>query len=262
MTWTTRPRSEIGGFAAVATGAGSNVLLLHGVGLCADAWGAQIDALARHFHVTAPDMPGHGQSALHRSDLLIEDYVDNSAEVLNALDGRVCIIGHSMGAMLALELAARFPAKVCGVAALNAVFERNPAAAEAVQARAASLDGTTKADPSTTLDRWFGQAQSPERKACHGWLTSIDPEAYKLAYTAFAHSQSPNRALLRTLQCPALFMTGALEPNSTPAMSFAMAQHTANSQTLVVEGAAHMMPMTHPELVNAALLSFAREASQ
>jgi pimeloyl-ACP methyl ester carboxylesterase len=54
-------------------------------------------------------------------------------------------------------------------------------------------------------------------------------------------------------------MTGALEPNSTPAMSEAMAALTPKGRAIIVPDAAHMMPMTHPEVVNAALLDFAAE---
>ena len=59
MTWTTRPRSEIGGLAAIQTGTGPDILLLHGVGLRAEAWGAQLDGLAS---VGSPDGAGHARS--------------------------------------------------------------------------------------------------------------------------------------------------------------------------------------------------------
>ncbi|MFD2856780.1 alpha/beta fold hydrolase [Seohaeicola zhoushanensis] len=58
---------------------------------------------------------------------------------------------------------------------------------------------------------------------------------------------------------PALFMTGEAEPNSTPAMSRAMAELAPQGQALVVPGAAHMLPMTHPDVVNAALLDLAAD---
>lgn len=259
MTWTTRPRSKIAGLAACVSGAGPDVLLLHGVGLRAEAWGAQIDALARHARVTAPDMPGHGESVLRQADMSLADYEEAAAAVLEALEGPTVVAGHSMGSMLALELATRVPKKVAGVVALNAVFERPEAATQAVEARAASLDGVTTADPSMTLHRWFGRAALPERAACEAWLTSVDPKGYKLAYTAFAQSRSPDRVSLSELSCPALFITGSLEPNATPAMSQTMAELVPQGAAHVVEGAVHMMPMTHPDEVNTQLLAFAEE---
>lgn len=259
MTWTTRQRSEVGGVPAIQAGNGPNVLFLHGVGLRAEAWSKQLDTLSSNARVTAPDMLGHGESKSHNGAQM-SDFVAVARAVLLALEGPTLIVGHSMGSMIALELAARAPDRIVAVAALNAVFERSPAAARAVQNRAASLDGATVADPAATLDRWFGTTKSPERDACGSWLKSVSPAAYKAAYTAFAHSDIPKREALSNLQCPALFITGSLEPNSTPAMSEDMAARAPHGRALIIDGAAHMMPMTHATTVNPALRHFTDEA--
>lgn len=242
MTWTTRPRSEFGRLRAVRAGVGPSVVLLHGVGLRSEAWNAQIDDLSRDFKVIAPDMAG---------GTTLADYVDPVAE---ALDAPAWMVGHSMGAMMALELAARYPEKVRGVVAMNAIYRRSEEAAKAVQARAAMLDGRTIPDPAPTLSRWFGETPSPERTACDHWLRTANPALYRDAYTVFAHEDGP--LALNTLSCPALFLTGADEPNSTPAMSQAMAALAPQGSAHVIPNAAHMMPMTHPTAVNAKLRAF------
>lgn len=259
MTWTTRPRSEIGGLAAIQTGAGPNVLLLHGVGLRAEAWGAQLDALASVARLTAPDMPGHGESPIGSTRAELSGYTEATLRVLDRLGGSTVVVGHSMGAMIALDLAARAPRQVAGVVALNAIFERSAEATQAVATRAAALDGETPSDPTGTLRRWFGDTDPPECAACRTWLTATDPAAYKQAYTVFANSPIPRRDDLKTLTCPALFLTGELEPNSTPAMSRAMAELVPNGRAQIIKGAAHMMPMTHAAEVNAALSTFLNE---
>lgn len=256
MTWTTRLRSDHATLSAISAGQGATILFIHGVGLRAEAWGAQLDALSSQFRVVAVDMPGHGDSALPEGDLGLSDYTDAIAA---GIDGPVMAVGHSMGAMIALDMAIRHPEKVQGVVALNAIFRRRPDASDAVQARAASLDGTSMADPSGTLERWFGTDASPERDACHAWLTEVNPAGYKAAYTIFAHQDGPDTDALTALSCPALFMTGADEPNSTPAMSQAMAALAPKGRAEIIAGAAHMMPMTHAAAVNAALQDFAKE---
>ena len=162
MIWTTRPRSERAGLAAIEAGAGAQIVLLHGVGLRSEAWNRQIDALAEAHQVTAFDMPGHGESAVRSEMSRVSDFAD---AVLAAIDGPAMVVGHSMGAMIALNLAVRAPDRVRGVVALNAVFERSPEAARAVQARAAELDGVSVADPRGALARWFGTDDTPERAA-------------------------------------------------------------------------------------------------
>jgi len=251
MSWTTRPRSELGRLAAIHEGEGSPLVLLHGVGLRAEVWNAQIDALAGRFAVVAPDLPGHGESARLADPATLAAYTDCIAEALSA---PAFVAGHSMGAMIALDLAIRYPERVRAVAALNAVYRRIAEAAEAVQQRAASLDEVVIADPSGTLARWFGKTPSPEATACRDWLTGVDPAGYKVAYRVFAQEDGPPDEGLARLGCPALFLTGAEEPSSTPAMSEAMAALAPEGRASVVAGAAHMMPMTHPAEVNGALI--------
>jgi len=256
MTWTTRPRSERGGLAFIETGAGPRLLLLHGVGLRAEAWNAQIDMLSRNFEVLAPDLPGHGGSVRLEGTPGLRDF---SQSLARFLDRPVVVIGHSMGAMIALDLAIRFPDRVTGVAALNAIFRRTEAAKEAVQKRAESLDGIAVPDPEATLQRWFGEDPCPERQACEHWLRSVNPLGYRTAYRIFAAEDGPSDAGLASLTCPGLFLTGGLEPNSTPAMSRAMAELAPKGSACVIEEAAHMMPMTHADAVSEIMGRFARE---
>jgi len=259
MTWTTRLRSKSGDLAFIETGSGPLVLLIHGVGLRAEAWGAQIDVLAKSHRVRAVDMPGHGESARLGGTPTLADYSDAIAGIISE---PALVIGHSFGAMIALDMAARMPEKLRGVAALNGIYRRSQAAKHAVAARANSLDGTTVADPTPTLDRWFGNDTTSARTACEHWLRTVDPAGYRDAYRIFAREDGPRDAALNAISCPALFLTGAQEPNSTPAMSDQMAAQAPLGQSITLAGAAHMMPMTHATEVNAILDRFTQEARQ
>jgi pimeloyl-ACP methyl ester carboxylesterase len=229
------------------------VLFLHGVGLRAEAFAAQIEACVAHgYNVLAPDMLGHG----HTSPCSVPTLADYTTPLLGLMDRPFVAVGHSMGAQMAIELAVRLPDLAAGVMALNGVYRRSESAVNAVTARAAMLDEKTTVDPRATLYRWFAQAQSPERAACERWLRSMDPRAYKSAYTAFARSDGPSAESLQTLKCPALFLTGTEEPNSTPLMSEHMAAAAPCGTAQTIPGAAHMMPMTHADAVSAALLTF------
>jgi len=278
MTWKTQPRSDFGPLQAIAVPASSGpnsqqigttakpplAILLHGVGLRAEAWAAQIPPLTDlGFDVLAPDMPGHGQSAFTPLDN-VQGYAAllGIALAQQAPDRDCLLIGHSMGAMIALELAQHHAKRCIGIIAMNAVFQRDAPARAAVQARAARLDGVNLPDPSPTLTRWFGAETSDpalERKACHDWLTTVSPRGYQQAYRSFANSDGPSPQSLKTLRCPALFLTGAEEPNSTPAMSIAMADLATKGRAEVIAGAAHMMPMTHATETNSAVRNFAKE---
>jgi carboxylesterase len=97
------------------------VLLLHG--FTGSPWEVRPlgEALAaRGYHVRAPQLPGHGSTP---EAMLYVTHLDWEREAQQGLDGlqgydRLFIAGLSMGALLALLLAARFPERVGAVALL------------------------------------------------------------------------------------------------------------------------------------------------
>jgi pimeloyl-ACP methyl ester carboxylesterase len=164
-----------------------------------------------------------------------------------------------MGALVALEFALRRPERVRGVAALNGVYCRTPEQRAAVERRAHALEGGS-GSPEETIARWFGDPVPPalihQAESARKHLRSADPVGYARAYRLFAVSDEAHRGRLEGLAVPALFMTGELDPNSTPAMSRAMAAAAPNGRCEVLPGERHMMPMTAPEAVNARLRAF------
>ena len=160
MTWTT-PRAEpanrkkIGPIAWREAGHGPPVLLIHGVGLNADAWEPQIATLSSRRRVIAIDMPGHGKSDLLPDGVGLGDFVAEIAGFIDAMGlSPVPVVGHSMGALIALGLALDYPEKVAAVVALNAVFCRDPVARSAVESRAAQLTGGAF-EVTGPVTRWF-----------------------------------------------------------------------------------------------------------
>src|SRR6201987_5081456 len=89
------------------------VVLIHGAGVHHSTWALHIRWFAHHgFAVLAPDLPGHGHSQGPALKTIAE-MADWTAALLDAAGGsRGHLIGDSMGSLIALETAARHPAKV------------------------------------------------------------------------------------------------------------------------------------------------------
>src|SRR6187549_2874241 len=89
------------------------VVMIHGAGFDHSTWALHDRWFAHHGHnVLAPDLPGHGRS---KGEALtsIADLADWTAALIDAAGaGKARLIGHSMGSLIALETAARYPAKV------------------------------------------------------------------------------------------------------------------------------------------------------
>lgn len=254
--------------AYTRTGHGSPVVLIHGVGLQGAIWGPQVEALRGDHDVIAVNMPGHGGSSRPPADATLAHYADAILALLDALEiGRAHVVGHSMGALVAVEFALAHPERVAGLVAMNAVFCRAPEQRAAIEARLAALgDGPARPDWSGTIGRWFGDPVPPSLEAAaartRAFLCEIDPVGYRRTYRLFARSDAEHRERLPRLAVPALFFTGEHDPNSTPSMSEAMAAVAPRGRAIVLPGERHMMALTDPDRTNRVLREFIEQAER
>lgn len=245
----------------VEAGRGEPLLLIHGVGMQAAAWEPQMAALAAHHHVIAVDMPGHGASSPLPASSQLPDFVNWLKMVVEARGcGPVNLAGHSMGALISGGFAAQHPDLVRRVALLNGVYKRDEGARQAVLARAREIAaGTMNIDG--PLARWFddtpgdAEALAQTRK----WLQAMDMAAYATAYGAFAAGDATYADAWPDIACPALFLTGDDDPNSTPAMARSMANKAQRGKAIIIKGHKHMVNLTAIDAVNTALLDWLAE---
>lgn len=243
-------------------GQGEPVVLIHGVGMAQSVWKPQVEDLSRDHDVIVYDMLGHGESVLPPEDATLADYASQLADLLDHLGiGAANIVGHSMGALVALEFALSRPERTLRVAALNAVFDRTAEQRASVRARADALERTGfAATIGPTIDRWFGTpvptALRDEADLVAHLLERVSPTGYARTYRLFASSDAAHAHRLHQLAMPALFLTGEFDANSSPAMSRAMGERAPNAVVEVLPNARHMMNLTHPAEVNASLRTF------
>lgn len=244
------PRQIRNGIAFLEKGQGEPLLLIHGVGLNAEAWAPQIDALSDTHRVIALDMPGHGASA--PAGAALSEHVAQAAALLDHLGiARANVVGHSMGGLVAIGLALARPDRVLRLGVLNSVHERSPEARNAVEARAAEIASSgTCGDIEQPIRRWLGEGDTPLHQRLRAWLSAMDPQAYARAYRIFATGDRLFSGRLAGLAMPALFATGSDDPNSTPAMAEAMAAAAPRGRAAILAGQRHMMNLVDPVATN------------
>jgi len=103
------------------SGNGSPLVLLHTVRTQLEYFRALAPLLSEKFTVYAVDLPGHGHSPIDKSAQFDEPYLRKGVVgFLQALDLRgVTIVGESIGAVLALSVAAEVPDRIRAIYALN-----------------------------------------------------------------------------------------------------------------------------------------------
>ena len=265
--WTTQLRSKSSkNITYYRRGSGLPLILIHGVGLKLESWNAQIQYLKKYFDVIAIDLPGHGESEILESrDINIDLYSEAIKSFTDEIiQKKFIIMGHSLGALIALDYIKKYKDDCYGLIALNCIYQRDNEAMNALKNRLTnSFSENFDKEVDITIKRWFGEGESTVNielaKYCKSWLLNSNKTGYRSAYKIFANYKGVPKKLLMENILPSYFITGSLDKNSTPDMSRKMNELCQNGRTLIVEGAGHMAQMSHFSEVNDVILTFALE---
>jgi pimeloyl-ACP methyl ester carboxylesterase len=101
--------------AYIEAGKGRSILLIHGLGGNISHWSKNVQELAKQYHVVAIDLLGYGHSITSISST--EDYLQSYAELIHRFIKRKklkksVLVGHSMGAQIAIITALSYPKKI------------------------------------------------------------------------------------------------------------------------------------------------------
>lgn len=209
---------------------------LHGTNL-GNLWLDYHQALAQHFHLFAPDIPGFGLT--ERPDWMrdMSDYILFFRDLLNELGlDRVMLVGHSLGGWMAAEIVVWFPERVKKLALSNAVGIRvkgSPIAdifaMNAQELVAACFDNPMAAMPlmpaEFTIDYLLTQYKERTTLASLAWNPSYDRKLERR---------------LAGITCPTLVIWGENDRLVPPVYGDTFHRLITNSQLVKLEGTGHM----------------------
>lgn len=106
---------------------GEPLVLLHGSFMTIPSnWGSWLGELAKTRKVIAVELQGHGRTADIERDFSYEGMADDVGAMLDHLKiARADVLGYSMGAAVAMQVAIRHPTKVRKVISISGVFRHN-----------------------------------------------------------------------------------------------------------------------------------------
>jgi pimeloyl-ACP methyl ester carboxylesterase len=236
------------------------ILFVHGAGMDHSVWPLQ----ARHFayrgwNALAVDLPGHGRSEgeLRASIPALADGLRDLIRALNVPTAH--LVGHSMGALISLELAARHRRKIAGIALLGAAprMPVHPALLEA-----AGRTGPLAAE--LICDWGFGPpGHVGGHKAPGSWMLghalrlltdSTGPRLHTDLAACNAYQDGP--AAAAKVRCPTLIVAGAAD-RMTPARQGAkLAEAIKGAKLVTLADCGHMMMVEKPDATLDALVAF------
>jgi pimeloyl-ACP methyl ester carboxylesterase len=233
------------------------IVLLHGAGFDHSTWALHSRWFAHHgYGVLVPDLPGHGRSA-GTPLKTIADMADWTAALLDAAGAaKARLVGHSMGSLIALETAARHPAKVSaldliGTAATMTVGPDLLKAAEANDHAAIDmvsiwgLGFQAELGGSLAPGLWMHSGAQRVLEQCRPGVLFHDLAACNAYQNALAAAAQ--------ITIPATFILGERDMMTPAKAGKALAAALPNSRTVVLRGAGHMMMVERPDELLAAL---------
>ena len=240
------------------------MVLLHGVGLDHTMWERVVPGIGARHRVHTPDLRGHGTAPDAAPGTSLEDLAEDVADLVARLPGRAHVVGFSLGALVATELALDHPGLVRSLTLVSGVANRSAAERGAVVGRLRAARADLEATYRAAVDRWFSPGWSAGEPGLAdrvlATLRANRPSSYLACYALFATADAELWPRLPDLHLPVHAITGSDDPGSTPAMSTAVAARVRNGRCTVVPGARHLLPLERPAAVVDAVLTHTQGA--
>ncbi len=243
--------------AYTEAGQGQTVLLLHGSTGNGSMWRSTMGALQPRFRSIAPDLIGYGRSQAWPSD--VPFHLDAETQALQKLlpccGGKFHLAGYSYGGAVALQMALANPGRVLSLTLIEPVFfaalrytGENGAYGklrnECDRFAAMMADGKREAAMEQFVEFWNGSgAWARLRPAVRDSLLGMADKAVLDWEASFAACPGPDR--LAALGPLTLLVRGDGSPEPMQRLVEALHALMPESERAVVQGANHLLPLTH-----------------
>ncbi len=235
------------------------LVFIHGAGLDHTCWQLQSRWFAWHgWSVLAVDLPGHGRSAGPPRESIADLVAFTEGLIAAAGVAKAALVGHSMGAIIALETAAKAPAKVShlGLLGIASAMPVHP-----------NLLKSARENPSAAYDMMTGWCHSPPAKiggntAPGLWLTGGSRALLGQAHEgslavdlAACDAWKSGAEAAAKVECPTLFLSGESDVMTPARKAAELAKHVRDAKSVTLKRAGHMMMTEQPDATLDALIA-------
>lgn len=246
---------------ALTSSSGPPFLLLHGITESWQTFLPLIPRLISRWQVFALDLRGHGQSGWVKHSYRISDYAQ---DIISFLEAKVrqptVILGHSVGALIALYVAAHSPKQVRALILVDPPLHLQRTPLKDIPGgpyddftQIVELLRANQGWPAIEkgLSEYFPRGNPAARRARAQVLSQLDPEALAMAIENQHMVGFDGDTLLPQIECPTLLLQG------NPALGAALfdgdVEHALallrwGTLRYIPEGG-HMLHQSHPDIV-------------
>jgi pimeloyl-ACP methyl ester carboxylesterase len=236
------------------------VMMIHGAQHDHSVWILQSRYLAHHgYGVLALDLPGHGRSA-GPALAGIGELADWLAAVQDAVGVRqAAIVGHSMGALIALECTARHPDRVAKIALLGMAYPMKVSA----ELLAATKNDEPLAQDMVNIWSHSAYAHYPNYPGPGFWIFGENlrlmqrqiPGVMHIDFSA-CNAYAGGEAAAAKVRCPALFLLARRDAMTPVRAAREFMKSIKGAQVAIIEGSGHNMMGEKPDEVLDGLVGF------
>lgn len=240
------------------TGSGIPLVLVHGTGGDHTRWAPILPALEQHFSVYTVDRRGRGQSG-DSPDYSLEKEFEDIAVVVNSIEGQVNLLGHSYGALCALEAALRVTNLRKLILYEPPIPTGEPMYPPGARERLEFLLATSGRE-SVLVSFLTEIVQMPAKeiellRSTPGWSGRL-AAAHTIPREFADADYVLNSERMAKLTTPTLLLMGSESPRFLKAATYALSQVLPNCSVKVMQGQQHIAMNTAPELFVREVVAF------
>ena len=250
-------------------GAGTPLLLIHGLGYARWGWEPVLPGLAERFDVLVFDNRGIGESDAPPGPYTVPQLAEDAARVLDEAGvDRAHVVGTSLGGMVAQELALSHPERVDRLV-LACTTPGGPKAHPMPDTTVALMVEAATLEPEVALRRFVENALAPrtvserpelvERILTHRLATRQAAEAWAAQAAAGVTFDAYDR--LSTLAAPTLVQHGTEDVVVDPRNSDLLVELVPNARLELLPGTGHLYFWEEPDRFVASVASFLEGAA-
>ncbi|MCZ6655978.1 MAG: alpha/beta hydrolase [Gammaproteobacteria bacterium] len=243
-------------------GEGPAILFAHGAGGNAAIWFQQVAHFNERFTCIAFDHRCFARTHADPSSISVPQFRDDALAILDALNiEQAHLVGQSMGGFTCLRLALDYPDRVASLTmSCTPGGLPNPNPSSALRRLVASTGRGTDGVRATMAKATF------ENKALLQLYLSIAAFNTEFAWEYLASlgvtEDQVSLEQVKGIKCPVMFVSGAEDPLFPPELLASYVPHFANAKIETVQDAGHSPYFEQPDVFNALLEGFIRQADE